>query len=305
MRTKTKTGNRIVIGSDLHLRDDVPACRKDDYFEAQRKKLEYIRNLCDSLSAPLIVAGDIFDAWKSSPYLISFAIQNLPLSTYVIPGQHDLPQHNLQLFSRSALFVLCKARRVKLLGRKGCEISSTWIHGFGYGSGGEAWKVKPVKGVRRVGVFHFLTFYKEKPPIPRIQSAQSVLRRYKGFDLIVVGDNHESYMVEEGGRIILSPGAMMRMAKNEEERKPHVYVWDVKENSIERKDLPIEKDVMSERHKEKAQHKVEIEAFIERLKTGGEIKNSFERNLEKFFKKNKGEVDKETEEIVWKALQPV
>jgi DNA repair exonuclease SbcCD nuclease subunit len=63
-----------ILGADLHIRESVPACRIDDYINAQWTKLLFIQNLCEKNGCPFLVAGDLFDHWKPSPYLLSRCI---------------------------------------------------------------------------------------------------------------------------------------------------------------------------------------------------------------------------------------
>ena len=100
----------MILSADWHLRDDIPQCReRDEYLVAQERKLKFIHDLVLDNGATLLIAGDIFDAWKPSPWLISLAIRYIPPGTIVVPGQHDLPAHNLQELSKTGLQTLAEA----------------------------------------------------------------------------------------------------------------------------------------------------------------------------------------------------
>ena len=104
-----------ILTADIHLRDDIPVCRTDDFILTQAKKLDFISALQKQHSCPVLMAGDIFHKWKASPYLLAFAIEHFPKNSIAIAGQHDLPQHNFSNFDKSGLHVLEKAEIVKVL----------------------------------------------------------------------------------------------------------------------------------------------------------------------------------------------
>src|SRR3972149_9530571 len=107
-----------ILTADIHLRDTQPVCREDDYWEAQKKKIEFILDMADELSCPIFVAGDFFDKAKSSPYLEQWIISEIRShgspKIYVIPGQHDLPNHSIELIKKSSLSVLASAGVIDL-----------------------------------------------------------------------------------------------------------------------------------------------------------------------------------------------
>ncbi len=103
-----KKANAILVG-DLHLMDRQPICRTDDFWKAQEKKINWLRELQMEHHCPVLCAGDVFDKWNSSLELVGWAIENLPSEFYTVYGQHDLPQHNMKLRHRSALGVLERA----------------------------------------------------------------------------------------------------------------------------------------------------------------------------------------------------
>jgi len=88
-----------ILCSDLHLREDTPICRTDDYKAAQAKKVEWLQHLADTHCCPILCAGDVFDNWNISAEMATWAIENMP-TMYAIPGQHDLPSHNLELIKK-------------------------------------------------------------------------------------------------------------------------------------------------------------------------------------------------------------
>jgi DNA repair exonuclease SbcCD nuclease subunit len=105
-----------ILCSDIHLSERAPIARAvgQDWFTVQKRYLDQLRELKEKHNAILIVAGDVFDYWKSSPELINFAIVHMP-ECYAVPGQHDLPNHNYNDLHKSAYWTLVEAKIIKHL----------------------------------------------------------------------------------------------------------------------------------------------------------------------------------------------
>ncbi len=102
IRTNKKELNPdLILTADWHLRDETPPCRIDDFQQAQWDKINEVSSLQRKYNCPVLHAGDLFHYWKPSPWLISKAIQELPGRFFSVAGQHDLPQHSLDLLNKS------------------------------------------------------------------------------------------------------------------------------------------------------------------------------------------------------------
>lgn len=294
---KTTRKADLILSADWHLREDAPVCRTDDFFGAQERKHQFLRELQLKHDCPVVVAGDVFHKWKPSPFLIGWAMTHLP-SAIAIAGQHDLPGHNLSLFHKCGLNVLSLSGCLSVLGEgRSAHIgsSSCVLEGF-------PWGVPPGKpqkppkewgrlpdGTRRVALVHVLTWTRKKPwPDIEADMAGRVLQKFKGFDLVVTGDNHQSFTVEHEGRLLVNPGSLMRTEAGQADFKPRVFLWYANTNTVEPVYLPIEKDVVSRDHLKRSEERDErMEAFVKRLKDDFEVGLSFERNLVAYFKRNK------------------
>ena len=62
-----------ILCGDVHLREDSPICRTDDVWAAQWKKIDFISDLQKTHDCPVLCSGDLFDYWKPSPNLLTFA----------------------------------------------------------------------------------------------------------------------------------------------------------------------------------------------------------------------------------------
>ena len=318
MVTTKRTINRdkfdAVVGADLHLREDVPVCRTDNYLSAQFKKLAFIQDLCTNNECPFLVAGDVFDHWKPSPFLLSRAIELLPSwgteRTVAVAGQHDLPQHNLDEIARTGLNTLVQAGTVVLAspGFQRCLGLGAVLRVYGafYGQEPEEELEKTPSEARNILLWHRLTCSGGEQPWPGAgaSDARKILRKFPGYDLIVTGDNHQQFVIELDGRVLVNPGSMMRMTADQADFEPAVFGWRSSDNSVTRILLPIEKGVVSREHlkrEKKEDRDVRMEAYIRRAKKTFEHRLSFEKNLEDHFRASKE--DEEVEQLVWKAVE--
>jgi len=292
-RTKHIRPDRILT-SDLHLREDAPICRTDDFWKAQWIKVNFIKKLQEKYQCPVLCAGDVFHLWKPSPYLISEAIKYLPNDFKAIYGQHDLPQHNIQLHHKSGLDTLKTASKLEIL--PGCH----W--------GGTPSK-KPViideKSGRKILVWHRMT-YQGKIPWPNCTdpAAIKLLKKYAEYDLIVTGDNHKPFVEKHEGRLLVNPGSLTRQAADQINHKPRIYLWYAETNTVKPIYLPITNDVISREHIEvKQERDKRIDAFVERLDTGFEFNQDttdIETGIENYAKAN--DIPQSIIEIVLRAI---
>ncbi len=94
----------------------------------------------------------------------------------------------------------------------------------------------------------------------------------------------------------------MRMAADQIDHKPRVYLWYADDNTVEPVYLPIQKGVVSREHIEKQEKEDErMEAYKTRLKAGVKIGISFENNMKRYLHKNK--VDKMVEKEIYNAME--
>lgn len=294
-----------VLAADIHIREDIPICRIDNYLDAQWKKISFILNLAVSNDVPLLVAGDFGNKPYWSNRLLNKAIKillNTDIPIIVIPGQHDLPSHSLDLLSESGIGVLHEAAIIDV--RQKIEVKSEvtpdfLIAPFPYGIKITSQKFKTKR--LKVAISHQLIVqnkkreWQESYPV-----AKRLLKDFPEYDLILTGDNHESFVEQYDKRLLVNPGSIMRMSVDQIGHKPRVYLW-YSNNTVEPVYLPIEDNVIDITYKERKNDKqIEKLIFMENLKKGYEICLSFRKNMEEYFKKNK--VHSKVERKVWKSI---
>lgn len=271
-----------ILCADLHLRDDVPVCRIDNFWETQINKLKFIQDLQKQYDIPVLCSGDVFHRWKASPKLLSMAFKYLPNNFWTIPGNHDLPEHNLKRLKDSGLRTLEIAGKIRILKykKKTKKAGDFILHGFPFGCSLYSNKKTPLS----VAILHAF-IYKGAKPFPGATGAvKSILRQIKGFDLILSGDNHQPFTHRKGRTLLVNPGSLTRQTGAQIDHKPRVYLWFSERNEAEPVYLNINKEVVSRMHLDKTKARDErIEQFVKSLMdnfdAGMETYLDFENNM--------------------------
>lgn len=296
-----------ILTADIHLDDNVPVSRTDDFYEVMFNKVQFIEALQEKYDCPVLDAGDLCNKWKPSLSLLADAVRHLPLKFYTVPGNHDLPSHNINNLYKSGLGLLDTVGTVNILDANlplKFEHSGVSIHVYGCAYGQEPTRRRLENGnVLNVLVFH-TDVYTGKIPWPGclFPTAKKVMKKYGKFDLIVTGHNHKPFVVDHGGTLLVNPGSMMRRNADQMSHKPRVYLWFAEDNSVEPVYLPIEKGVVTREHIETTgDHNERIDAFVARLKQDYEVKLSFKKNMEQVFATNK--LKAEVKEYILKGME--
>lgn len=289
-----------ILLSDMHLREDTPICRMDDYWAAMERKLAFLRDLQDRHGGiPVVHGGDLFEHWKPSPYLLSFAIDNLPRPFWSVYGNHDMPQHSMEQIGRSGMRTLEAAGALQVL---------TGVHWGQEPERGHGVEFeRPVKygPPAKLLTWHVMTYEGNLPyPGCTASPAGRLLRKHDYVDLILVGHNHVPFLVEDkAGRKMLNPGSMMRVKADQQDHEPSVYLWRA-DNTLERVVLPHDKGVVTREHIEAkaADDPRRYQAFLEQLQHNAP-ELSFRANLERFLAASN--TSRKVKDIIWQSLEEV
>lgn len=297
----------LILTADWHLRSDVPVCRTDDYMNAQKRKLNTICELAKKHVCKVVIAGDVFHKWNASIEAMRLLV-DIPILTdefRAIAGNHDLPQHNLGLFDKSALGLLSASNVIECLGSLNkvfedyadCDFI---VNGSSFGESPRYVEANPTH--RQVLVWHTMT-YKNVLPFPGCEAmdAKSVLKKYPHYDLIVTGDNHNTFVEEYEGRILVNPGSLMRMTADQVNHKPCVFLWHAEDNSVEQVFLPIEDNVITRDHIERKEARDKrFDEFLSKM-TEGMDELSFEDALTRYIEVNG--MSEEVKRILLESLE--
>jgi predicted phosphodiesterase len=279
-----------ILTGDWHLREDTPTAFVGDFQAEQWKAVGVIYDLQEEYDCKVINTGDLFNIWKPSPWLLSMAILRLPKKFHTIYGNHDLPQHNLELADKCGINVLKAAMQLNVL---------PGVH-WGQIPDGDGYLASHG---RIICPWHVMTYQGKKLwPGMTDPIAASLLRKYPMYDLIVTGHNHIPFVEEHEGRLLVNPGGITRQTADQIDFRPRVYLWYADTNTVEPYFLPFTEGAVSREHIDQTEERdARIDAFISRLDGDWSASMSFEENLEAFAQANN--INPKVMEIVNKALE--
>ena len=280
----------LILTADWHLRETQPTCRTDNFQEVQWDKVNQIKQMQEEYGCPVFHAGDLFDHWKPSPNLLSEAMKHLPDLFWTVYGNHDLPQHNLDLAYKRGVYTLIEAGKVKLLK------STHW----GLLPENYSWRLFKD---RKVLVWHVMSYQGKKPwPGCVDPSSASLIRKYPDYQLIVTGHNHKSFVEEYEGRYLVNPGSITRQDADQGDHVPCVYFYYAEDNTVKKVPLQYKDNVITREHIDHVKERnTRIDAFVSKLDDDWQAGMSFEQNLEEFEKVNK--IRSSVMEIVYKSIE--
>jgi len=261
--------------SDLHLTWKPPVARSEepDWLAAQARGLLEIGKLAEKHECPILCAGDVFDRWNAPVSLVNWALSNIPrgMDFVAIPGQHDLPNHRMEDIERSAYWTLAKTEHLIHLGDVTWNSFTTkdiYVQGFGWGQ-----KLEPCTdtGTRlKIALVHeyiWIDTYTSYPGAPdenRLDCSGGG-KKYRGWDVVVYGDNHKGFLSERNCTKVLNCGTFMRRKTDEVNYKPCVgLIYNT--GLVERHFLDCSQDVIKRGAVEPdAGENLELKDFLESL----------------------------------------
>lgn len=271
-----------ILTADWHLRSTTPLCRTDDYWTVQWKKVGQIIGYAETHNyIPILCAGDLFHTAKSDNRtkgnFLGWMGNKVPF--HCIAGNHDLLNHSIEQFEKTALFVV--------------DEGSDYFHFYFYKHTTTPWNLGLLDRFYMQGISYGQDLVLNPDTnillcheLTDEESCKKLTEKYKA-KIIVVGDNHKTFVVEHNGCTIISPGSLMRMTADQIDHKPCFFVL-YEDFSIEQVFLDIEPDVISRQHIEaKESRDKRLEAFVESLSSDFEFSSSYERNLDRYCAENK------------------
>lgn len=285
--------------SDLHLSLLRPACRADaNWLDVQAHYLKQIREL--ALDLPVLIAGDVFDRWNAPAELINFALRHLPHKVYAVPGQHDLPNHQMEQIHRSGYGVLVETGRITdLSGTQPVYLGDMTIQGFG-------WNAKIVPFLDKTECVEIALIHKycwtdgkSYPGAPEESNTQAYKKALKGYDIAIFGDNHKSFVGMAGDCRVVNIGGFIRRKSDEIDHQPSAAII-MSDGTVKRHKLDTSIDKFHEGVKERPEATIDMKAFIDQLEELGEHGLDFREVVEQELRKP--EHDEETRRIILACL---
>jgi len=210
-----------VLCADLHLNHEPPGRRVvSDWYDEMGRVLGVIRELVN-VNHCVICAGDVFHRWKSYPQLVNWAIDHLPVPFYSIPGQHDLPYHQLDELEKSAYCTLVKAGVVDDLGSSYKVVDSNGVKlllcGFPWGSdlvvSSELRDVLENFDGLKLAVVHKYLWYGNAcyDGVTEDSHVERFKDFFGNFDVAVIGDNHAPFDLKlDNGCVVWNCGCLLK-----------------------------------------------------------------------------------------------
>jgi len=305
MRTK-----RIIalFCSDLHLSHTPPIFRSNepDWYAAMLRPIEELKRLQEKHDCVVFCAGDIFDHWSPPVELVNFAITNLP-KMFAIPGQHDLPNHNLKDIQRSAYWTLVESGTITNLLSINCPLltvkgdSDFTFIGFPYGE-----PIKPAKSSieeKQIAIIHQYNWRPEHTRHPGASINQFVdqtRKEFDGYNLIVCGDNHHPWYSKPPLQF-LNVGTFMIRDANERNYKPQIGML-TNDGEIILHKLDTSKDVYLETTEQKVKDdEMDFEELMQELNKLGDAKHNFEKLALRYMQKHK--TSEEIQRLIRQAMK--
>jgi len=272
---------RYITSSDWHVRFKNPRRRKDFFYGSQKMKVRKILRLYDELTCDgLLVAGDIFDS-STTPYLcvgdyISMFLSRSKVKFISIFGQHDLRFHSLKSKKNTPLWSFLKALRTSTIDQNPFLDEKVGINIYGTSWSQQIPVIKSDDDSFNILLIH--TMVTEDNPLfpgqaPRSYTeATKLLKKASGFNVVISGDNHQSFSLFKNNRLLINPGTIVRKSWSERHHLPRVGILTIYSDysfDFEWKYIPV----------------APIESVFKEEKAGADVDDStFDPELEEFLK---------------------
>jgi hypothetical protein len=295
--------------ADMHWSLNPPVWRtaEPNWLEAQLRPLEELKKLQDKHNCPIFCAGDLFDKWNSPAELINWAMEYSPYM-HAIPGQHDLPEHNINEIGRSAYWTLVKASVIHDIKPNDPDIGAfvddreLIVNAFPYGK-----RIQPIKNGKlphfNVAMIHEYNWIKGHGYPNALLSCWVSAHRacIRGYNLIVSGDNHSPFYTQVQNTLWWNCGAFIRRKSDEKDYKPRIGML-----TESGKMVPHYLDTSQDKYVETADVKdgksgFQIDELMAQLGNLGEACFDFRAAVEQYMRAN--DTDARTKTILLKAME--
>ena len=287
--------------SDLHLVWDNPVARTDNAHATQMLKFKTVLNHVAEERGMLFVAGDFFDhprSWYLLPEIIR-VLRKFACPVYSVFGQHDLYMYS-ENRRNTNLGILMESGLVHEIPKDGAPvINGVKVYPMNWGDPVPT-KLSPD---RNILVAHAPIAARAIYPGQQFSPALQFLKDHPEFDVIHVGDIHQRFSFNDGGRWIINTGPILRMEATDDSwaARPGFNVWESETGEMGWVEIPFEKPekVLTFEHLEKAKRVEEMMTqFTTAIRSGTDVSggNSFFEILQELM--NKEGVGAEVREII-------
>ena len=231
---------KLLLTSDWHLRTQRPMSRMDySYVDTQTTKLRKIKRVYEMGCDAVLHSGDLFDNVDVSHFITQHYIKILKrfgMKIYVVPGQHDMRFHSHEI-KNTPIAVLRSAGVITVLDKNPVRLDNRKVHVYGQ------WWGEPTPKILHATTLNVLVTHRmvtEQKPGYKTEyiTGRKLLEKTK-YDVIVSGDNHETFTVKDGSRVLVNPGSLMRSSIDQIYHKPCVFIYDTETRKAEQHFLKV------------------------------------------------------------------
>jgi DNA repair exonuclease SbcCD nuclease subunit len=298
-----------IVSADWHLRSQRPRCRlDDDWITTQKNALLQVFRLAEKNKAHVLVIGDIFHSTNETTNEVIGLVQefalwlaSLKLKLYILAGNHDLPQHNLDNIYKSAFNVLLNSKNIFSFSKIEMNdgLTTLKISASNFGEQDE---------LNAEVVFkHILCFPENEkiPPNDKIVKPSELFAQFTNAKYIFTGDYHRQFVYEKGKtKKLFNPGCLLRQAADMIDYQPSVFLIEFQDGLLKYQVLPIQDDekMVTDEYIEKEElRNSRIEAFIERIKENETASFDFIENVHNMMRDNK--IEDGVKDIIFELME--
>jgi DNA repair exonuclease SbcCD nuclease subunit len=280
MDQKGASPQSIIFVSDMHLSSAQPIARTDDAHATCVKKFRWLLQAAIKHNAVVVQAGDLFDSSRDWQMLhdITMALREFAVPFFTVYGQHDMYMRSKAARPYTAMGQLAAAGLVTVLGTVPLVAEGWALYGCSYGDQPPAPEPGDMKNILvRHAPVHTEPLFDGHEYI----DAAETLKQLDGYQHILCGDIHRSFMVEgKGHRVIFNTGPFFRRdaSKYNFTHVPTFVVMAVGgpgAGQLKWLEAPCEpaEQVLSREHIQEAEARKVLSEFIEAIHVHGPLVN--------------------------------
>jgi DNA repair exonuclease SbcCD nuclease subunit len=245
-----------------------------------------VKEGCEIILQP----GDFFDSPDQANYVIRELVSVLRyydgLQIFSIYGQHDTRYRKT---FNTTLGIFEEMGLVSILGNNSYNCDGIDFYGASLGK-----EIPDPVNRNEINILIAHKMIVQSQPLWADQtdyiSTKDMLKKYQDYNLIVSGDNHQSFIHgSKFGSMLINCGSLMRTTIAQRDHHPVAYIVDSETNEITKYEIPIRpiEEVMNlELADEIKERNKDLEAFMSGLSSNYDAELSFEKNLTNLMKMN-------------------
>lgn len=287
---------KILCLPDLHLTNNRPENRIDDYEETLKKKFSFILQTAEKENCELILQpGDFFDSPSVSYDFLCWIINeiksssDIPIITTV--GQHDLRYRNYENTALRALSYACYEKlTVSKSNDEGFQFVRKKIKVYASPFNSKIPEITD-SNFFNILITHRMIIQEKIWEGQTDAEPSNLFLRNNKFNLIISGDNHQSFYQSYKGRYLFNCGSLMRSTIAQINHKPFIVLFDTdKPENFKTIYIPIAapKRVFNiQKVSDKKELNASLDSFCKGLSTTKEMGLVIDDNLKMYYEENK------------------